>query len=33
MSRSDTQIAFGGLDGGVTEQELDLLQIPAVLTT
>ena len=25
------QIAFGGLDGGVTEQELDLLEIPAVL--
>jgi hypothetical protein len=25
------QIAFGGLDGGVAEQELDLFQIPAVL--
>jgi len=25
------QIAFGGLDGGVAEQELDLLQIPATL--
>ena len=26
-----SQIAFGRLDGGVPEQELDLLQIPAVL--
>ena len=26
------QIAFGGLDRRVPEQELDLLQIPAVLT-
>jgi hypothetical protein len=25
------QIAFGGLDRGVPQQELDLLQIPAVL--
>src|SRR6266702_741282 len=25
------QIPLGGLDGGVAEQELDLLQIPAVL--
>ena len=27
------QIAFGGLDGGVAEQELDLLEIAAVLPT
>jgi hypothetical protein len=25
------QIPLGGLDGGVTEQEFDLLQIPAIL--
>jgi hypothetical protein len=25
------QIAFGGLDGGVPEEELDLLQVPAIL--
>jgi hypothetical protein len=25
------QVAFGGLDRGVPQQELDLLQIPAVL--
>jgi hypothetical protein len=27
------QIPFGGLDGGVAEQELDLLQIAAILPT
>jgi hypothetical protein len=29
--RLRTKIAFRGLDGGVPEQKLDLLQIPAIL--